>query len=94
MSNSFSLDSFKIHFTEHEIENIEHFSADIIDRLTIRLNAVDVDIPEIQLLKTRTQKHFQIDTTVEFEDLSEKNMTRMQIETANQIITKKVMINK
>lgn len=83
-SNDCSLDSFKIHVSDNDLESINHIAMDIEQRLTDRLSSTDTEIPDIFLSKTRTQKHFDIETVVTFEDLDECNMTRMQLETANQ----------
>ena len=83
-ANHYSLDTFKIHFADRTIDYIKHVEKDIRDRLPLRLHASVDNIPAIQLSKTRTQKHFDIKTKVTFEDLDNIEMTRMQIETANQ----------
>lgn len=81
--NDYSLDTFKIHFSDGTEQYIKQSAADVEERLTSRLTSTSDKTPEVNWSKTRRQKHFEIDTSVIFEDIKKSNITRMQIETVN-----------
>ena len=81
--NNYPLESFKIHLTDNSEEYANRAAINIEQRLSEILASTELSTPAINWPKTRTQKHFDIETKVSFENLDNLNMTRMQIETAD-----------
>jgi [protein-PII] uridylyltransferase len=76
------LETYKIIFSDDMLEHIDHYAHEVVPQLLDKL--ADKELSDLATMTIpRAQKHFQVETRIDFTKVEESGITRMHIETAD-----------
>ncbi|MDH5611811.1 MAG: [protein-PII] uridylyltransferase [Gammaproteobacteria bacterium] len=81
--NDYALETFKIISDNYTLEVLEHSVIEMIPNLCERLASDKSELAEISLSMPRTHKHFDVPTSISFEETNDPNTIRIHIDTVD-----------